>query len=401
MQVNLCHLRPGYLILIQDYQMNGTVLHVDSTTSSNMGANTTQFAIFPVYLVLCLPDGTLVRGGMIFLSRDLKHDRHQVAVFTRRILEFLKEKYGIEITALFRYTDQCAQQFKSQFTIYELILMLLDIWIHWIFYEVGEGKNLSDMLGSLFKLAYLRAVACSDPTSASAQTIQEIIIMTRAKLAESSEKLDFIEIEEVLPFERPRLEDEAGVVVKAIQKQHHFTRTASGELVTREISCSDCIVAAVKLCPACEVLDRVPIKVVPRRVLRDRGEELENPELEAVGAEEGDGGASDTSDRDEDGDLEDEDELGPGSVVWARVQRYHPALVLAPSDVPASLSHLLARVKKPSLFIKRFLLEDIKLVPVSRICSLGSNKVDREKAEKTKDIKEAYDMALAVLRGDV
>ena len=71
---------------------------------------------------------------------------------------------------------------------------------------------------------------------------------------------------------------------------------------------------------------------MPRCVLRDRGEELENPKLDAVGAVEGDGGPSDTSDREEGGDLEDEDELGPGSLVWASVQRYHPALVVAPSE---------------------------------------------------------------------
>ena len=399
LQVNLLHLRPGYLLTVCDYQMNGSVLHVNSTTSSKMGANTTQFAIYPVYLVLCLPDGTLVRGGMVFLSRDLKHDRHQVEVFNKRLIEFLKEKYGVDFVALFRYTDQCAQQFKSQFTIYELIFMLLGIWILWVFYEVGEGKNLSDMLGSLFKLAYERAVACSNPTSASAQTIQEIVTMTRVKLAKSTNKFDFIELEEVLPFERPRLEDEKGVVVKAMQKQHHFTRTSSGELVTREISCT---VAAVELCPTCDVLDRVPQKVVARRMLRDQGEELDNPEIEAVGADEGDAGASDVSDGEEDGGQEEEeDELGPGSVVWARVQRYHPAMVLAPSDVPASLGHLLAKAKQPSIFIKRFIIEDIKLVPVSRVAALGSNKLDRERAEKTQDTKDAYAMALAVLRGDV
>ena len=52
--------------------------------------------------------------------------------------------------------------------------------------QVGGGKNLSDLLGALFKLAYLRAVATSDPTAASAQSISEI---TRPKLAFSSDKL--------------------------------------------------------------------------------------------------------------------------------------------------------------------------------------------------------------------
>ena len=58
--------------------MNGSVLHRDSTTGSHMGANTAQFAIYPAFLALCLPDGSVVRGGIIFLSKDTKHDQHQV-----------------------------------------------------------------------------------------------------------------------------------------------------------------------------------------------------------------------------------------------------------------------------------------------------------------------------------
>ena len=74
-----------------------------------------------------------------------------------------------------------------------------------------------------------------------AQSIQEIIDLTRPKLAESSAKFNFIEIVETLPFDRPQLDEEKGVVVKAIQKQHHLTRTAGGELVARPIPCTTCI----------------------------------------------------------------------------------------------------------------------------------------------------------------
>ena len=45
------------------------------------------------------------------------------------------------------------------------------------------------------------------------------------------------------------------------------------------------------------------------------------------------------------------------------------------------------------------MLEDIKVVAVSSLSALGSNKVNREKAGKTKEIKNAYDMA--ELRVDV
>ena len=66
--------------------MNGKVLHVDATTTSKMGANTVQFAIYPVYVVVGLEDGVVLQGGVVFLSQDLKHDRHQVEVFHKKLL---------------------------------------------------------------------------------------------------------------------------------------------------------------------------------------------------------------------------------------------------------------------------------------------------------------------------
>ena len=79
------------------------------------------------------------------------------------------------------------------------------------------------------------------------------------------------------------------------------------------------------------------------------------------------------------------------------------ATVLAPSEVPASLSHLLTKTKSPSVFVRRygFGQEDCRLVPVSRLEALAGNRVDRERAGKTEEIKANYDMALAELRGDV
>ena len=75
--------------------------------------------------------------------------------------------------------------------------------------------------------------------------------------------------------------------------------------------------------------------------------------------------------------------------------------MLSPSEVSGSLTKLLSKAKVPSLFVKRFGLDNIKLVPVNRVQTLGSNKVDRQRAVKTPDIRVAYDMALAVLLGDI
>ena len=67
----------------------------------------------------------------------------------------------------------------------------------------------------------------------------------------------------------------------------------------------------------------------------------------------------------------------------------------------ANLRPLLSKAKSPSLFVRRFDEEDIKLVLVSRIQLLGTCKQDRERAEKTDVIQKAYNHAVAILRGDV
>ena len=98
--------------------------------------------------------------------------------------------------------------------------------------------------------------------------------------------------------------------------------------MARPIPCTTCILGE-ELCPRCDQLERVSLREVPRKVVRERGEELENPELEVVGAGEEDGGASDTSDLEDGEDVqgkdgEDEGELAPSSVVWARTRPRGP-----------------------------------------------------------------------------
>ena len=57
--------------------------------------------------------------------------------------------------------------------------------------------------------------------------------------------------------------------------------------------------------------------------------------------------------------------------------------------------------RKKLIETERLEENDIKLVAVSRIQLLGMNKVDRQRAEKTEGIQRAYNMAVAMLRGDV
>ena len=194
------------------------------------------------------------------------------------------------------------------------------------------------------------------------------------------------------------------MIIPHLRKQLHLTTTSDGQLITREISCKSCLELKDKLCTECKLL--LPVKVTPvavRKVEQKEVEDEEDVEMDAEQATEEDGGDSDKSsnvDSEESDDEGEKEEFGPGAIVWAQILRWHPAIILAPSDVPASLSHLLQQSSVPSVFIKRFIIDDIKVVPLSRITMLANNKIDRERVSKTPDIRDAYDASMAQLRGD-
>ena len=45
-------------------------------------------------------------------------------------------------------------------------------------------------------------------------------------------------------------------------------------------------------------------------------------------------------------------------------------------------------------------MDDIKIVPIKRLDTLAGNKVDRERASKSADIRKAYEIALSLQRDD-
>ena len=96
----------------------------------------------------------------------------------------------------------------------------------------------------------------------------------------------------------------------------------------------------------------------------------------------------------------DSKEFGPGSIVWAWVKSWHPAQVIAPHELPESHASLAAKCPKTSVIIKWFVINNYFLVLVSWLDHLGSNRVDRERASKSGEIQDAWDMAVSILRED-
>jgi hypothetical protein len=206
-----------------------------------------------------------------------------------------------------------------------------------------------------------------------------------------------MELEE---FDRTPSHQRKGVVIPQLMQQHHLTRTADGQLYSRELSCKACLEVKVKLCDACSKLEPLEVVVtVGSKSKSLEAEEEESAELEVEGATEEDGRASDHSEDESDAGP-DSEEFGPGSIVWARVRRWHPAKIVAPHELPESHSSLAAKCPKTSVIVKRFVINDYMPVPVSRLDHLGTNTIDRERAGKTVEIRDAWDMAVSVLRED-
>ena len=58
--------------------INVQMFFADSTTSSHMGANTRAFMIYPSHVRAKDMAGFVHNLGIVFISLDLVHDKHQV-----------------------------------------------------------------------------------------------------------------------------------------------------------------------------------------------------------------------------------------------------------------------------------------------------------------------------------
>lgn len=104
-----------------------------------------------------------------------------------------------------------------------------------------------------------------------------------------------------------------------------------------------------------------------------------------------DDGATDVSDSDESEDEVDED-LGPGDIVWALYgRRWYPARIVNISDLPENAR---GSFKNPrGRNIVKWYGED-QYSFVTKVDILAENRIDAQRAGQSKDILEAYNLAL-------
>ena len=189
-----------------------------------------------------------------------------------------------------------------------------------------------------------------------------------------------------------------------------------GRILARKLSCRECI-GQGGLCGPCNENARVvyepPLSLDEATGMEDSGaldEEEEDehyvePDPDEDEMDDDDGSCLDEGcggDPEEDFEDEDEDGIGPGSVVWIRRREWFPGRVVDVHDLPTSSKKYLPEHPDRELIIALFPpLEEVVLVKRARVKALGENKDDKMRASRSERVNQAYNYALAVLRGDI
>jgi hypothetical protein len=75
--------------------------------------------------------------------------------------------------------------------------------------------------------------------------------------------------------------------------------------------------------------------------------------------------------------------------------------VLGLIDLPPSLQTLLGSNPSGSVVVRRFQFGDFKVIQPGRLDVLGENRVDRKRADVSREIGMGYNIALATMNGDI
>ena len=141
--------------------------------------------------------------------------------------------------------------------------------VTFLVYEANEGKNKSDMVGSLAKGAIARGLASHEGEVRSAEAVAALI---RGNLHESTEKFDFIEIIVVPEFERAEIRDE--VPCEGIRNMHSFALKPDGNILAEALACTFCTVEG--MCAACLEKPANVLKSKMKRQTKKKKAEEEN-----------------------------------------------------------------------------------------------------------------------------
>ena len=370
------------IITIEDYQMNIEVVYRENPTSLAYSTNKKTVALFPICVEYLNEHGQLCKGAIAFLSEDKKHDHQQVEQFELRAFEIIRSLLNRPIKHWKRFTDGCAGQFRSKFVAARMFYMKEALSLSNLsndLFEAHEGKNTSDTIGSIVKCAFLRGMYTRDEGITG---IDDMVSLIKSQLKSSMKKFQFFNIETFGFIDRKVKRNE--LVVPEISKVHSIV-VSDDKLITNYWTCLQCRIN--KVCNEC-----LKLKGVPKSSMKVVDEDLDEDDSEDEKFHDSDDdGATDVSDSDESEDEVDED-LGPGDIVWALYgRRWYPARIVNISDLPENAR---GSFKNPrGRNIVKWYGED-QYSFVTKVDILAENRIDAQRAGQSKDILEAYNLAL-------
>ena len=192
--------------------------------------------------------------------------------------------------------------------------------------------------------------------------------------------------------------------MKGIQKKHHFTKTVGGVIIARDLSCLDCIKMG-GICEKCEKIENVfdPKEASEQVMIEEDLAEVNDDDENMV---EDDVDTSICGDQEEDDHIdsesEEDDSIAPGTVVWARLRSWYPAVICSSDEIPDKMKRLFLDHPSHNIFVKRFEpFNDFRIVKIKNLDQLGENRTDKSRAARSENINTAYCQALAKLRGDI
>ena len=227
------------------------------------------------------------------------------------------------------------------------------------------------------KSAYQKAAGINPETTA--RSAGEIVELLKTVLHDKMKTLEFLEVMEIKSFPRPAKETVQEIKVPGIQQLHSITRLEDGWLVGRQLSCSECSLG--QLCSNCKSLQPIytPDEDSNNEETQD-AEENEDVEVEGDADAAEDECESEAGEEDPDTSNDEEEELGPGSVVWVRFRSWYPAEVLGVHQLSAKQR---AAVLSPdTVYVRRFGSGDTRLAKVKFLDRLGEDAVDAARDSK-------------------
>ena len=365
--------------------MNMEVIYTQNPTSLAYSTNKKTVALFPICVEYINTHGQLCKGAIAFLSEDKTHDHQQVEQFEIRAFHIIRELLKRPINNWKRFSDGCAGQVAARMFDMKWELELDNL--SYDLFEANKGKNTSDTIGSIVKCAFLRGIYQQDEGLTS---IEDMIGLIKSHLKSSMEKFQLFIVESFGRTERTTKRKE--LVIPEITKVHSIVMHGD-TLIPKYRTCLACRID--KVCEECAKSFSVPKENITTKESKENDDAAVYSVIDKERFYDSkDEGFTDQSDSDE-SESDDEEDVGPGDIVWALYGRtWYPACLCNLIDLPEGTRR---NFKNPKgKFIAKWYGEE-RYSLVSKVDHLAENRLDAQRASRSKDILQAYNLALEEL----